>query len=236
MGDSVSVGYLSPFFIGETMAVLSKKLQHALQLFKQNKFSMKEIAQKSGVSYNYLSKLHINDPSCGNVGKLFNQEMEKIDKEIETRTNRIMLKTRDIIYRKMYSWAKQLKDGLDAGSKLRHKQAVDLINALNKAYPQIKIESYTWKEGITSEEAFNEFRRLTGMANKSALRSRVSDALAGGPEQVLVSSGQADSFREDTQDSLLPAKPKAEEVPQEPSSSESDIRGEQVGEDNGGSN
>jgi hypothetical protein len=202
---------------------LTKKHRDALQLIKQNKYSLKEIAQKSGISYNYLRKLTIGDPTTGNVGKLFSIEVDKIDKDIENRTNRLMIRTRELAYKKLKAWVKAQKD---CDSKIKHKQMVDVVNALNKAYPQVKIESYTWKEGISSEEALNEFRRLAGVANKSALRDRVSEALVGRPEQVPVSPGQADAFGEDAQDTVLPAEPEAGEVSSEPGSGESDIRGE----------
>jgi hypothetical protein len=199
-----------------------------------NRYSAEEIADKAGISDEYLLDLlsgNRSDP----LHQLFAQELHKVQRKVETRTETLRIQTKELLYKKLNAWIKMQKTTQGIDTKTKHKMLVDSINALSKA-PQVQIESYTWKQGMSPEEAINEFRRLSGMAERSTVRRRLSEDELRGSEPLAVRDRSANAIPEDTQDPILPAEPEADEVAPEQGSRKGDIRGKQVREDDSGSN
>ena len=208
------------------MALTEKHFQ-LLELVKRNKFSDDELAEKVGFSPEHVNNLLVGNPQTGEMGRLFQAELRKVDKEIESRISRKNNLCREKLVNKLISWTEYTGNGQDLDTKTKHKCLVDAINALNKAMPyQVNIENYTWKDGMTTEEAVNEFKRIKGLARAAAIRRRVSEFAANGTEQGFVPDGQIGTSSEDSQDTVLPAKPEAAGLSQEPLLDTGDIRGQ----------
>ena len=209
------------------MAQLNEKHLKLLELARRNKYSDDELAEKVGLTGETVNNLLVGNPSCGEVGQLFTSELRKVDKEIESRISRKNNVCREKLVNKLTQWVEYVWGGEALDTKTKHKCLVDAINALNKAMPyQVNIENYTWKDGMTTEEAVNEFKRIKGLARAAAIRRRVSEFAANGTEQGFVPDGQIGTSSEDSQDSVLPAEPQATGLSQEPLLDEGDIRGE----------
>jgi len=195
----------------------------ALELIKDNKLSVKEIADQVGFHSRHLYQLMRGDAKTGLIGQLFAEELGKIDKVVQQRTDRKMLQARELLYDRLLTWSKTVQQ---VDSTTKHRMMIDSINALSKAFTQINIQSYTWKSGMTQEEALNEFRRLTAMAKQATIRSRVSKPKSRGTKQIPLSDRQVNSLPEDPQDPILRAEPEAEDLPREQGPDQGDIRGE----------
>jgi predicted DNA-binding protein YlxM (UPF0122 family) len=213
-------------FIGEAMA-LNEKHKIVLELYKRNKYSVEDMATKSGFSEQYVNDLIIGTPQAGAIGQEFQAEIRKVNKDIEARISWKNNLCREKLVNKLLSWTDAIGGGQDLDTKTKHKCLVDAINALNKAMPyQVNIENYTWKDGMTTEEAVNEFKRIKGLARAAAIRRRVSEFAANGTEQGFVPDGQIGESPEDSQDTVLPGQPQADGISQEPLLDEGNLRGE----------
>ena len=191
---------------------LTEKHYKVLQYVKSNRYSFDEIAKMAGFEETYINDLLVGNPNTGAVGVLFAAELKKVDKEIETRISRKTSFVREKLINKLTQWVNACGGGADLDTKTKHKCLVDAINAINKAMPyQVNIENYTWKEGMTTEEAVNEFKRIKALAAAASIRRRVSEFASSGAEQGFVLDGQADQGTKNTQDTVLPAEPEAED-------------------------
>lgn len=208
---------------------LTEKHYLLLELVKQNRYTDNELADKSGFTVEWINNLLVGSPQTGDTGKLFQAELKKVDKDIETRISRKNNLAREKLVNKLLSWVDQVGGGADVDTKTKHKMLVDAINALNKAMPyQVNIENYTWKEGMTAEEAVSEFKRIKGLAKQFAIRGRVQELAKAGAAKGTVLDGLLDQEGANSQDVVLPAEPEAEELPRIEGKGTGDIRREQV--------
>jgi hypothetical protein len=205
---------------------LTEQHYRLLDLYKNNKYSTEQLAEKSGFSESYINDLIVNNPTTGETGKLFAAELRKVDREIEARISWKNNRAREKLVNTLIQWSEHA-NGDNIDTKTRHKMLVDAINALNKAMPyQVNIENYTWKEGMTAEEAVNEFKRIKGLARAASIRRRVQEFAAAGAEQSLVPDGQIDQGSTDAQDTVLPAQSETESFSRKSLLDQGDIRRE----------
>jgi uncharacterized membrane protein YheB (UPF0754 family) len=194
-----------------------------LELYRRNEYTIQQLAEKSGFTSAYINDLIVNNANTGEIGKLFQTELKKVNKDIESRISWKNNTCREKLVNRLIQWT-ELATADNCDTKTRHKMLVDAINALNKAMPyQVNIENYTWKEGMTTEEAVNEFKRIKGLARAASIRRRVSEFAARGTEQGIVPDGQIGSA--DAQDTVLPSESETEELSRKSLLDESDIRG-----------
>ena len=193
---------------------LTEQHYKLLQYIKSNRYDFAEMGQMTGFAETYVNDLLVGNPNTGETGVLFAAELKKVDKEIETRISRKTSFVREKLINKLTQWVNACGGGADLDTKTKHKCLVDAINAINKAMPyQVNIENYTWKEGMTTEEAVNEFKRIKALAAAASIRRRVQEFASTGTEQSLIPDGQTDKGSADAQDTVLPAEPEAEEFP-----------------------
>ena len=209
---------------------LTDKHYQLLELIRRNKYEVSELAEKSGFSEKHVLDLMHKVSTVGPTGEHFTAELRKVDREIEERISRKTSLVREKLIRKLQEWVDSVQGGSQLDSKTKHKQLVDAINAMNKSMPyQVNIEQYNWKDGMTAEEAVNEFKRIKGLAGQFTIRRRISEFAVTGTAEDAVLDGPIGEAPKDSQDTVLPAKPQAESLPHEQGSGEGDIRGEQVG-------
>jgi len=193
------------------MSKLNDKHYRLLELLKQNKWSVEELATKTGFTEPYVNDLIVNSPNAGDIQDLFQQELRKVDSEIDARITRKTNYVREKLVNKLTQWVESVTHGSEMDTKTKHKMLVDSINAINKSMPfQVSVENYSWKPGMGVEEAISEFKRLKAMAERSAIRSRVQGFVANGSAENTILDGQAYQGGTDAQDTILPAEPEAE--------------------------
>ena len=209
---------------------LTEKHYRLLELVKMNKYTDQELAEKTGFTTLWVNNLLVGSPAAGEIGKLFQLELKKVDKEIEARISRKTNEIRERLITRLTQWEGTIKGGDDVDTKTRHKMLVDGINAVNKSMPyQVNIENYTWKDGMTAEEAVNEYKRIKGLAKQYAIRGRVSELAARGATEGAVPDGLSDEAPADDQDIVLHSEPEAAKLPRIEGEGAGDIRGKQIG-------
>ena len=201
---------------------LTKTQTLILKELLSNRLSVDEIAEKVGCSHEYIYLLIAGKAEDCNQRE-FSDRLNEIDTLVEERTNRRALQARELLYKRLHSWAKRTTS---CDTKTTHKMMVDAINALTKATPQFNVEQYTWKSGLNEEEVINEFRRLKGLAERAADRRRVPRAGTTGAEQIPLRDEPGDGASEAEQDSVLPSQSKTEEIPRKRGSDKSHFRRE----------
>ena len=206
---------------------LTKKHWKLLNLIRLNKYSEEELAQKTGLPEQHVYDLIVKSPKAGKVGELFTQELTKAQQEIEQRISHRTNLVREKLVHRLHQWVEACGTGSQLDTKTKHKMLIDAINAMNKSMPyQVNIEQYNWKTGMSAEEAVSEFNRIKGLAAQFSIRSRVQSPASGGAAEGSVLNGQALQAPENAQDTVLPAKPKAEKLSRESRFGKGDIRGQ----------
>lgn len=204
---------------------LTEQHLNLLELYRRNEYSIQQLAEKTGFTSQYINDLIVSNSNTGEVGKLFQFELKKANKDIESRISWKNNTCREKLVNRLIQWT-ELATADNCDTKTRHKMLVDAINALNKAMPyQVNIENYTWKEGMTTEEAVNEFKRIKGLARAASIRRRIQEFATAGAEQGSISDGQTHEGSTDAQDTVLSAQPETEELSRKQMLNESDIRG-----------
>jgi hypothetical protein len=193
--------------------MLSDKHKKILRMLKTNKTDPDDIARVVGLHPETVWGLIRGDAEEGSPETIaeFQAELQKVDTAVEQRISRKALQTKEKLVQKLKSWA---DNTIDITTKLRHKQLMDALWVLKKEVPEVNITSFTWKQGMSMEEALNEFKRLTAVAKQSVERARVQKVESRGTAEIPGLSGQADAYAEDPQGLVLPAKPKTRIIPQ----------------------
>ena len=161
--------------MGRTPTGMNEKHWQAIRLFESGKFSRKEIAEKIGWGYDYLSDL-----CAGNVGKAgtcaidFKKELENVEANRDKNIRKLVKEnseTAQNLIRRILVELTEKKKLTEEEKKL----VGTLTNCLAKSSPNVSIEnlSYSYINGLTPEEMIHEFKRLKGIAESSFNRERI---------------------------------------------------------------
>lgn len=181
-------------------------------MLKTNRTDPDDIAKAVGLDEDTVWALIRGDVEVASPETIaeFQAELQKVDSAVERRISRKALQTKEKLIQKLKTWAENNR-GCD--TKTSHKQLIDAITVLKKEVPEVNITSFTWKQGMSMEEALNEFKRLTAVAKQSVERKRIPKVESRGSAEIPGLNGQTDAYAEDAQDIVLPAKSKTRIIP-----------------------
>lgn len=181
---------------------LTDKQKKILQYLKRNLYSTDEIAEKVGCSYDYIEKCLLGNSEIEGI-KEFQDALRKVDEHVNARIQRRTINAKELLIKRLESWVKhELKGAPQTVSQ--HKQLVESIQVLKKEIPDFNITSYTWKEGMSMEEALDEYKRLTALAKLSSERRRISELGTGGSAEVFGINGSLNTNGKDAQGPVIP--------------------------------
>lgn len=204
---------------------LKSKHKAALVLLGENRHTIKDIAKAVGMNHSYLNDIMHGKSNTGNVGQEFSAEYRKIEQELDKRIRRNVKEALDLSSSELRKWLQKIQAKRYKSEK-ELKLIKDIQMVLSKSRPHIEIGSLSYTKGLSAEDIFNEFKRLTGVARASLIRERVPIAESGRPGKVLVASGPGDTAQEEPEDTSIPTLRSPEELSREQFPSEGDIRGE----------
>lgn len=188
------------------MSKLPAKLQKALDLVLSGALSFKEIAKQCGFSADYLYQLvEGKEAHRTENGKIFYESYQKAQKQRDK-------EIRDLVKSNKKKAQKYVSEYLDAVSKQKgrvdHISTVTaVINALAKSTPNVEIGSFTYQKGLSPEDIFNEFKRLSGNREIASLGRTVQEASAGRAGEIPLASGARNRITQEPEDTVLPAEP-----------------------------
>ena len=207
------------------MAGLQVKHHKALDLIEENTLSLPEIARAVGISYSYLRRLYEGDAESGNMGQLFHGEVNKIYKRIDKRSRKTAKKTKDLLFKRLERWARELPVGKLKDPQVR--RVLDALNTLAKSTPQFEINAVTQIYNQMNErDLLDEFKKLSTLATLALNGSTIQGVGQGESGEISRLIRHGGSVPKDSEDSILRASSEAGGVPQEPSDDTGNLRGE----------
>jgi transcriptional regulator with XRE-family HTH domain len=194
--------------------MLKPKHLAALELLKENKLSVREIAKCVGFSYEYLNDIMNASEHSGNVGLEFNAEYRKLEQVLDKRIRRNVKEALDLSSNTLKCWLQRLESKKKPTEK-QIKLAKDIQMVLSKSRPNVEIGSFSYTKGLSAEDLFNEYKRLKGLAEQAIVRRRVQGSKQGRSGEVHLASESGSSAEQSPEDTSLRTPPPSEEIPPE---------------------
>lgn len=197
------------FFLDSLMPkheALPEKYCKAIALIEQGKLTYRDIAQKCGISVsNFYDLIEGNYKKQGTLQQKFTEKLEEVnkrrDKEIRNLSKNCRKKTLYLIDDYLTKHNGVGKNDTSLVSSL-----TSIANCLAKVTPNVEIGSFTFQKGLSPEDIYAEFKRLTGIASD---RGAVHGAPAGGTGEIPVAPRPRVAAAEESEDTVLPTEPEA---------------------------
>lgn len=182
--------------------VLSEKYRKALSLLEAGNHTYSEVATLCGISKeSFYDLIEGSAKNNATVQAAFTQQFSEIqkrrDKEIRDLVKKNKKNTQELIDRWLIDQKKTKKIGI-----MLMPTVVSVANALSKSTPNVEIGSFVYQKGLSPEDIYGEFKRLTGLASD---RGTVQGPSAGGTGEIPVVIGPRASVAEESEDPVLPA-------------------------------
>ena len=194
---------------------LQPKHFKALEMIEENMLSLSEIAKACKLSYSYLKRLVEGEATTGQMGQLFNAEVNKVGKRIDQRSKKRLKSTKDILFKKLEKWARELPP-----SKLKDAQVrrmLDAINALAKSTPQMEVNQFTQiYTSMTQEDMLNEFKKLKSLSQATLDGTGVPGSGSGKSGEISRFIESGGITQEEQENPVLRTSRKTRDISQEP--------------------
>jgi predicted DNA-binding protein YlxM (UPF0122 family) len=173
--------------------VLPEKYRQAISLIEDGSYSYKDIAANCGISEESLYDLIEGTKSNNaNIQALFTAELDKVYKNMDKETKKLIKKNRKSIQILMDRWlCMATKRKLDSSLM---STLTSVANAISKSTPNVEIGSFTYQKGLSPEDIYAEFRRLNGLASD---RGAISGSSSGRTGEIPVASGSGTPVTEE---------------------------------------
>ena len=150
---------------GFLFAMLSDKYKKALNLISEGNLTYREIAIGCKINIdNFYDLIEGSFNSAPEVQRQFTEEFEKIIKQVDKDIRKLAKSCRK---RTLYLLDCYLKKHTDVGKKDTStvKTLTSIANGLSKVTPNVEIGSFSYTKGLSPEDIYAEFRRLSGLAS-----------------------------------------------------------------------
>lgn len=142
---------------------LPAKYQKALKLIGEHELSYRKIAKMCGIGEDTLYELVEGKvEKHGNIGRKFYEELRATEKRRDKEIRVLVNSNKIITFRLINDYLKQVSQEKNLDRYIG--MLVTIANCLAKYYPRVEIESVTYKKGLSPEDIFLEFQRLTAIA------------------------------------------------------------------------
>lgn len=190
--------------------VLPEKYRKALQLIEAGNHSYREVARLSGIGeasfYELIEGRAKNNP---HVQEKFTAELNEISRRRDKEIRDLIKKTKKTTYYLIDSWLNDQKKLKKVNNQLMP-TVISVANALAKSTPNVEIGSFVYQKGLSPEDIYGEFKRLTSIASHGGA---VSGAPKGGAGEIPLAPRPRVAAAEESEDSILPAEPETEGLP-----------------------
>ena len=176
-------------------ASLSPKHFKILELIEEGSLSLKEIAKAVNLSYQYVRELHSGSDKTGQMGELFQSEMNKITSRNASRVKHLVKDNQRLALLKMNEYLRELQTKKADPEEIE--RITTILNSLSKSGPSVEIGSFSIHKGLTAEEMIHEFKRLGSIARFSLIGKGVSSSKQGGPGTLPLPLGHGSSIPEE---------------------------------------
>ena len=182
--------------------VLPEKYRKALSLLEAGNHTYSEVATLCGISkVSFYDLIEGSAKNNATIQAAFTQQFSEIqkrrDKEIRDLVKKNKKNAQELIDRWLIDQKKAKKIGI-----MLMPTVVSVANALSKSTPNVEIGSFVYQKGLSPEDIYGEFKRLTGLASD---RGAVQGSSAGRTGEIPVVTGPRASVAEESEDPVLPA-------------------------------
>ena len=178
---------------------LPEKYRKSLQLLEDGNSSYGAIADECGIARDTLYDLiEGRIERHGAMGEKFSAALNEINKRRDKEIRDLTKNCKKGVLYIIDKWIcdkKKLKDHSKVMST-----AVAVANALSKSTPNVEIGSFVYQKGLSPEDIYGEFKRLTAIASD---RGAVQGTPEGRTGEVPLASGSRITVAEESEDPLL---------------------------------
>ena len=186
---------------------LPEKYRKALSLLEEGNLTYKEISKRAGINTNDFYDLI--EGTCVKLGTRIQQQFSQAFSEINKRRDK---EIRDLVrfnkketHLLINAWLVDKKKLKNVDEKTMS-TLVSVANALSKSTPNVEIGSFTYQKGLSPEDIYAEFKRLTGLASD---RGAIQGSPKGGAGEVPLATRPRIATSEEPEDPILPTEPEA---------------------------
>lgn len=179
---------------------LPEKYSKALELIKEGKLSYQQIAHACKINETAFYRLTEGTYTDGpHIQEKFTNALNEINKQRDKDIRDSIKKCKKKTFRLIDSYLSNFTVVTPKDEKLMS-TIVSVANALAKSTPNVEIGSFTYQKGLSPEDIYAEFKRLTGLASD---RGAVSSSSAGGTGEVPMAPRPRTPAEEESEDPLL---------------------------------
>jgi hypothetical protein len=185
---------------------LSSKYLKALSLISEGQLSYREIAIACKINVDeFYGLIEGTNTSSPQVQEKFSEAFDSINKQIDRDIRKLSKTCRK---KTLYLIDSYLSKHKQVGKKDTStvKTLTSIANGLGKVTPNVEIGSFSYTKGLSPEDIYAEFKRLSGLASD---RGTVQAASERGSGEVPVSFRPGSATEEVEEDTLLSAEPEA---------------------------
>jgi predicted DNA-binding protein YlxM (UPF0122 family) len=178
---------------------LPEKYRKALSLLEDGNSSYGEIADKCGIPRETLYDLI--EGRCddyGTIGDKFTASLNEINKRRDKEIRDLLKKNKKGILYIIDKWICDNKNLKNHNKVMSTVTAV--ANALSKSTPNVEIGSFVYQKGLSAEDIYGEFKRLTAIASD---RGPVQGTPEGRTGEVPLAPRSRVAVAEESEDTIL---------------------------------
>jgi len=193
----------------QKLEVLPEKYRKALQLIEAGNHSYREVARLCGIGEaSFYDLVEGKAKNNDRVQELFSKELTEISRRLDKEIRDLVKNNKKSTQYLINNWLADQKHKKKVDTKMMS-TLVSVANALSKSTPNVEIGSFTYQKGLSPEDIYAEFKRLSGLASQ---RKPVSGSAPRRTREILMASRPGIAAEEEPKDSLLRAEPETEEL------------------------
>lgn len=179
---------------------LPEKYRKALSLIAEGKLSYRDIAKTCGINEsNFYDLVEGTADNLGTIQEKFSKEFDAINKQIDRDIRKYSKSCRKKTLLLIDSYLSKHKDIKKKDSNTV-KTLTAIANGLGKMTPNVEIGSFSYTKGLSPEDIYAEFTRLSGLASDRGTIQKTSPAGTG---EISLSPGSRGATPEVEEDSIL---------------------------------
>jgi hypothetical protein len=179
---------------------LPKQYQKALSLLEAGNHTYREIAKLCKINeQNFYDLIEGTYDRSKTTQDKFTEALQEIHKRRDKEIRDLVKSNKKATHLLINSWLIDQKKLKKVNNQLMP-TVVSVANALSKSTPNVEIGSFSYTRGLSPEDIYAEFQRLSGLASD---RGTIQAPAAGRTGEIPVSPGSRGAVTEESEDITL---------------------------------
>jgi hypothetical protein len=179
---------------------LPERYRKSLALIEEGNLTYIQIAKACKIPVElFYDLIEGNAKNYGTIQEKFTEEFEAIQKRLDRNIRKYSKSCREQTFALIDSFLKKHKD-VGKKDKSLISSLTTIANSLGRLTPNVEIGSFSYTKGLSAEDIYAEFKRLSGLASD---RGTVQDTTAAGTREIPLSPGSRGTTSEESEDTSL---------------------------------